>query len=53
MKNDINFHWGFVFEAIVIGLLIGRGIESCGKHIGKGISEINITIVQGATNSDV
>lgn len=50
MKTDINFNWGFVIEAIVLGLLIGMGIESCGKHIGKGISEIKITVVQGATN---
>ena len=47
MKNDINFHWGFVIEAIVIGLLIGWGVEACGKHIGKGISEIKITVVTG------
>lgn len=50
MKNDINFNWGFIIEALILGLLIGMGIESCGKHIGKGISEIKITVVQGTTN---
>ena len=50
MKHDINFHWGLVIEAIALGLLIGLGIEACGRHIGKGISEIKIAIVQGATN---
>ena len=50
MKTDINFSWGFIIEAIILGLLIGWGIESCGKHIGKGLSEIKIEIVQGANN---
>lgn len=49
MKTDINFHWEFIVEAMALGLFIGLGVASCGKYIGKGISEIKITIVQGST----
>ena len=50
MKNSIHLSWGFIIEAIILGLLIGIGIEKCGKHIGEGISGIKITVVQGETN---
>ena len=42
----INIHWGFIIESIILSLIIGMGIESCGKHIGEGISQIRITIVK-------
>lgn len=45
MKHKIS--WGFIIEAIILGLFIGIGIENCGKHIGKGISEIKITVITG------
>lgn len=50
MDRGININWGFIIESIILGFFIGVGIESCGRHIGKGISQIKITIVQGETN---
>lgn len=47
MDRGINIHWGFIIESIILGFFIGVGIESCGKHIGEGISQIKITIVKG------
>lgn len=34
----------------ILGFFIGLGIECAGKHIGYGLSQIKITIVQGETN---
>lgn len=39
-----------IIAYFVLGLILATGIECCGKHIGKGISQIKITIVQGETN---
>lgn len=47
MKHKRVISWGFIVEAIILGLFIGIGIENCGKHIGKGISEIKITVITG------
>lgn len=47
MNHRIDISWGFIFEAIILGLFIGTGIQSCGKYIGKGISEIKITVITG------
>lgn len=44
---DINIRWGFIVEAIILGIIIAIGIENAGRHIGKGMSQIKITIVQG------
>ena len=49
MNHRIDISWGFIIEAIILGLFIGIGIENCGKHIGKGISEIKITVITGET----
>ena len=47
MNHRIDISWGFIFEAIILGLFIGIGIQSCGKYIGKGISEIKVTVIAG------
>ena len=47
MKHEIDISWGFIVEAIILGLFIGIGIQNCGKYIGKGISEIKITVMTG------
>lgn len=47
MKHKIDIRWGFIIEAIILGLFIGIGVQSCGKHIGKGISEVKITVMTG------
>lgn len=46
-NRNLHLHWGFIIESVILGFFIGIGIESCGKHIGEGISKIKITIVQG------
>ena len=47
MNHRIDISWGFIVEAIILGLFIGIGAESCGRHIGRGISEIKITVITG------
>ena len=46
VNHRIDISWGFIIEAIILGLFIGSGIRSCGKYIGEGISEIKITVMQ-------
>ena len=45
MNHRIDISWGFIIEAVILGLFIGIGVESCGRHIGRGISEIKITVI--------
>ena len=45
MIHKIEISWGFIIEAIILGFFLGIGIESCGRYIGKGISEIKITVM--------
>lgn len=44
-KHNVHFDWGFIVEALILGVLIGGGISECGKHIGNGLKSLKVNIV--------
>lgn len=44
-KHNVHISWGLVVEAIILGLLIGGGISTCGKHIGEGLKSLTVNVV--------
>ena len=44
-KHNVHISWGLVAEALILGLLIGGGISTCGKHIGEGLKSLTVNVI--------